>query len=182
MITLRMVLTEGAVVGVFLVGILVSRRFGRRWHATEIITMYVLGLLFEVLTAYMWKYHYIFLTYPIDIDGDISVLFPLGWAGMIMVTTTLAEVLWVSIGTKKWWSRHLVLMVVWLVIGDLAETTFYQIGMIEYVHNERTEVNFVLGQLPGLPPTMVLLFYGLAQPLFSQYFLWMERGLARRAR
>lgn len=176
-IPLRSILTEGAVLAVFFVGIIVSRRFNRRWTGGELVVMYFIGLLFEVMTSYMWQYHHIFLILPTPIDSDISVLFPLGWAGMLMITTTLAEAMWARWKVARWWSRHLVLMAVWLVVGDVAETAFYNIGMIEYVREPRTEINFVLGQLPGLPPTLVLATYPIIQPLGSIFLRWLERGL-----
>jgi len=181
-ISTRAVLTECGVLGLFIIGLLLSYRYKRWWHPTEIIAMYSLGLLFEVLTAYMWIYHNIIFVFPFEIDHDISVFFPLGWAGMIIIATTLTETLWTAIGVRKWWSRHVWLSAVWLVFGGLTEITFHKIGMIEYVRDERTGVNFLLGQMPGMPPTMVLLFYGILPPLISQYFRWAERGLARRPR
>lgn len=142
--------------------------------------MYALGLLFELLTAHMWTYHHIFLLLPTRIDHDISVLFPLGWAGLIMTATPVAESLW-----KRWRlngpiQRHLVLMAAWLLIGDLSETTFYRAGMIEYVNDSSTAANFCLGQWPGLPPTMVLVGYGLLQPFVTHYFRWLERDIGGR--
>ena len=92
MITGAAVFNEGSVLAVFLIGLLVSIKLKRRWHITEIITMYALGLLFEILTSHMWIYHNIFLVFPFA--EDISVTFPLGWAGMIMTATTMAETLW----------------------------------------------------------------------------------------
>lgn len=180
MITGRTLLTEGGVLGVFVIGLLVSRRLKRRWHATEIITMYALGLLFEVLTSSMWNYHNIFLVFPFHFDSDISILFPLGWAGLIMVATPVAEHAWRRWKVKSWLTRGLLLTAIWLAIGSISETTFYNAGMIEYVRTTETGVLYLLGQLPGLPPTMVLLGYGLLPPLISVYFQWMERGLARQ--
>ena len=40
------------------------------------------------------------------------------------------------------------------------------------------EVNFILGQFPGLPPNMVLLGYGLLQPFVTYFLQWLEKGLA----
>ncbi len=177
-----MVLTECAVLGVFVIGLLVSRHFKRRWHVTEIMTMYALGLLLEVLTAHMWTYHNVFLLFDFRVAHDISVLFPLGWAGLIMIATPIAESAWRRWNVGSWWSRHLVLVVVWLMVGDTSETIFYNLGMIEYVRNDATEMNFLLGQLPRLPPTMILLVgFGVLLPLVSHFFRWMERSLVRRA-
>ena len=181
MIPLRSLLTEAGVLGVFAIGLYVSRAYKRRWHPSEIVTMYALGLLFEVLTSYMWDYHHIFLVYGFHIDHDISVLFPLGWAGLIMTVTPLAEHCWRRCRITSWWARHLVLMGVWLVVGDISETTFYNVGMIEYVRSDSTEMFFVLGQLPYFPPTMILVGYSLLHPFVTYFFQWMERGLARSA-
>src|SRR5689334_8304475 len=150
MIDARAVLTEGAVLGVFGAGLAVSRLLHRPWRVAEILTMYVVGLLFEVLTCYMWRYHHLFLLLPWPLDDDISILLPLGWAGMIMTATPIAERLWRSWRARSGLERHLVLAAVWLVTGVAAETAFYRIGMIEYVRDPRTEVNFLLGQAPGL--------------------------------
>src|SRR5690348_9629756 len=129
MIDLRSVLTEGGVLLVFLIGVVVSRALGRRWHPSEIFTMYALGLLFEILTAHMWNYHHIFLIFPTRIDNDISILFPFGWAGLIMTATAIAERVWALTDMRNLLGRHLLLAGIWLAIGDLAETTFYNIGM-----------------------------------------------------
>jgi len=181
MITGRMLLTECGVLGVFVGGLLVSRCFKRRWHATEIITMYAFGLLFELLTADLWNYHNIFLVFPFRVDRDISVLFPLGWSGLIMTATPIAEYSWRRWKVNSWWARYLLIVIVWLVIGGISETTFYNVGMIGYVHNESTRVSFILGQLPYLPPTMILAGYGLIPPLVSYFFRWMENGVVRHA-
>ena len=68
------VFTESSVLALFLIGLLVSIKLKRRWHVTEIISMYALGLLFEILTSHMWIYHNIFLIFPFS--EDISVTFP----------------------------------------------------------------------------------------------------------
>jgi len=175
----RAVATEGAVLGVFGIGWLVSRALRRPWRAAEVLTMYMVGMLFEVLTCFMWQYHHIFLVLPWPLDNDISILFPLGWAGMIMTATPVAERLAARWRARSGLARHLVLAGVWLVIGAAAETTFYRIGMIEYIRDARTEVNFLLGQAPGLPPTLVLLCYGITQPFFSRYLQWLERAPRR---
>ncbi len=172
--------TEAGVLCVFLLGLGISRLFRRRWHPTEIMTMYALGLLFEVLTAYMWEYHNIILVFPFLIADDISATFPLGWAGLIMTVTSLVERLWGRWRIKGWWRRHLILMSAWLVIGDVTETIFHNAGMFEYVRDEHTRINFVLGQFKPLPPTVVLLGYGFLQPFVTWFFLWMERGLSAR--
>ena len=183
MIPLRSLLTEGAVLGVFLAGLGVSRALRRPWTGGEVAVMYVVGLMFEVLTCYMWKYHHIFLILPTPLDDDISALFPLGWAGLLMATTSLAEAAWARWRGSGWWARHLILMGVWLLIGDLSETTFAGIGMIEYVRQPNTEINFALGRLPGLPPTMILVTYPVFMPWGSHFIRWLERGLrpAKRA-
>ncbi len=180
LITPRSILTELGVLGVFLIGVLVSRKLKRRWHPTEVAVMYSLGLLFEVLTCHMWHYHYIFLIYPLYIANDISVVFPLGWAGLIMTATPIAEKIWKKARVKLWIMRHLILMGTWLIVGDTAETIFCNIGMIEYINNEATKVNFLLGQAPYLPPTVVLVGYGLLQPFVSWFLRWMELGLSER--
>ena len=141
--------------------------------------MYVMGLLFEIFTSHMWTYNHIFIVIPVPGAKDISALFPLGWAGWIMVTTTVTQVLWKLLRAERWWVRHLVLMGVWFVVGGAAETTFYRIGMFEYVNDASTRINFLLGQWGGLPPTMILLGYGGLPPLVSQFFLWMERRMTK---
>jgi hypothetical protein len=182
MIPWRTVGTEAAVLAVFAFGLAVSRRLRRPWAAPELVLMYALGLLFEVLTAPMWRYHWIALRLPFWGDGDISAAFPLGWTGWILAATAIAERWWRAAGFVRWWTRHLALMAVWLVLGGAGETFFYRIGMIEYVATGPGRVNFVLGQAEGLPPTAVLLGYGGLPPLVSQLFRWLERALARRSR
>jgi hypothetical protein len=179
-VTPRALATEAGVLGVFLLGALVSRSLRRRWHGSEIATMYALGLLFEVLTAHMWTYHHIFLVFPFAVDRDISILFPLGWAGLIMTATPLAERVWERRRLTGRAARHLALAAVWLAVGGASEIAFYTAGMIEYVRTDATRVNFALGQLPHLPPTLVLLGYGLLQPFASHFFHWMEKGLRTR--
>ncbi len=176
MITTAMVLTEMGVLGVFLVGIVTSRVLRRRWHPSEILVMYALGLLFEMLTAHFWEYQDIFLVFPFE--QDISVLFPLGWAGLIMTATSFAEHLWARFGVQSRLRRHLLLMACWLVVGNTAEIIFYNAGMIEYLRGPRSEINFILGQVPYLPPFMVLVGYGMGQPFVSHFFRWMEGGLS----
>lgn len=179
---LRSLATECAVLGVFALGLLVSRRLGRRWSPMELVLMYAVGLLFEVLTAFMWRYHHIAFRLPSRVDDDLSIFFPLGWAGMITGATAVAEWVWRRWRIRGWWRRHAVLMGVWLVFGDTAETIFHRIGMIEYVREPSTEINFLLGQIPGLPPTMILLCYGLVQPFVSKLFQRLERDLGRGGR
>ena len=176
MVSGKEVFTESSVLAVFLVGLLVSAKLKRRWHTTEIITMYALGLLFEVLTAHMWIYHNIFLVFPFS--EDISVTFPLGWAGFVMTSTSIAETLWRRFEIETWWMKHVVLSASWLAVGGIAETVYYNGGLFDYVRDESAEIIFLLGQLEPLPPTVVLVVYGLCMPIVSQYFLWMERGLA----
>src|SRR6185436_11634639 len=118
-----------------------------------------------------------FLLIPTPLDDDISALFPLGWAGLLMMTTSLAEAGWARWKVTRWWGRHLLLMTVWWVIGDLSETTFAGIGMIEYVRQPNTELNFLLGRISGLPPTMILVSYPVFMPLGSHFIRWLERGL-----
>ena len=89
MITTRMILTECGVLAVFFLGLWVSHWLGRRWHATEMVAMYALGLLFELLTAHLWMYHNVFLVFRFEVAGDISILFPLGWAGLVMTSSLL---------------------------------------------------------------------------------------------
>jgi len=179
MISWHAIRNEAGVLAVFLAGLLVAARCRRRWTMPEMIVMYALGLLFELLSAHMWNYHDILLILPTQIDNDVSVLFPFGWAGLIMIATSTTEALWRRWRMTSWWKRHAVLVVVWLVVGDLVETTFYRIGMIEYVNDESTKANFSLGQVPGLPPTMILVGYGMLQPFASHYMRWLERGLER---
>ena len=183
MINIRALFFKAAILAVFALGLLVARLFRRRWAASEISVMYVLGLLFEIVTGYMWNYHDIFIhfgsVFPAYFGGDISLLFPLGWAGWIMTCTTLAEEIWKRRAIRSWWARHLVLAAVWLIVGSAGETAFYRMGMIEYVRNDMTRVNFLLGQVPGLPPTMILVGYGILQPFFSHYFRWLESDMAR---
>lgn len=176
MIPLRSLLTEAGVACVFLSGLVVSRRLNRTWTGGELVVMYLIGLLFEVMTCYMWQYHHIVLIIPTPLDNDISALFPLGWAGLLMATTSLAEAVWARWRLVRWWSRHLVLMGLWLVVGDCSETIFAGIGMIEYIRDPRTETNFLLGRIPGLPPTMILATYPVFMPLGSQFIRWLERG------
>ena len=178
----RSVGTELAVLGVFATGLLISRRLGRRWSGMELLMMYFVGLLFEVLTAYIWRYHHIMFLLPSKVDDDLSIFFPLGWAGLITAATSTAEWLWRRWNVRGWWARHGVLTVVWLACGDTAETIFYRIGMIEYVRDPSTGVNFLLGQVSGLPPTMILLGYGVLQPFASRMFQRLERDLARGSR
>jgi hypothetical protein len=179
----RAILVKAAILAVFAAGLLVARAYRRRWPPAEIAVMYLVGLLFEIVTGYMWNYHYIFIRYPsflpVNLGGDISLLLPLGWAGWIMICTTLAEEIWDRYRLLSTWSRHLALSAVWLVIGAAGETLFYRMGMIEYVRNDATRVNFLLGQAPGLPPTMILVGYGLLQPFFSHYFRWLETSLCQ---
>ena len=178
MITGTAVFNEGSVLAVFLIGLLVSIKLKRRWPITEIITMYALGLLFEILTSHMWIYPNIFLVFPFA--EDISVIFPLGWAGMIMTATTMAETLWRKFEIRTWWMKHVVLMLSWWVVGDIAETILYNTGLFDYARDASTELTFILGQVEPLPPTMILVGYGLLQPIVSYYFLWMEKGLAEK--
>jgi len=176
-ISLRSVLTEAAVFSVFLVGAGVSRWFKRRWTGGEIMVMYFMGLLFEVMSSYMWHYHYLFLLLPTPVAPDISVLQPLAWGGLIMTATPLAESAWSRWKVTRWWKRHLILMGIWLLVGGVAETVFYDIGMTEYVRQPNTEYNFIFGQLPGFPPTLILAAYPLVQPLGTVFLRWLERGL-----
>ncbi len=177
MIPWRALGTEAAVLGVFLTGLLISRRLGRRWSGMELLLMYFVGLMFELYTAYMWHYHHILFLLPSQVDSDLSVLFPLGWAGLITGATAIAETLWRRWKVRGWWRQHAVLMLTWLAYGDVVETIFYRIGMIEYVRTPSTEVNFLLGQAPGLPPTMILIGYGLLQPFATRMFQRLERDL-----
>lgn len=170
------VFTESSVLAVFLIGLLVSIKLKRRWHVTEIICMYALGLLFEVLTSHMWDYHNIFLVFPFS--EDISVTFPLGWAGFVMAATSIAETLWRKYEIKTWWMQYIVLSGSWFVVGGTAETAYHNGGLFDYVRDGSTEIIFHLGQLEPLPPTVVLVVYGLCMPLVSCYFLWLEEGLA----
>lgn len=170
------VFTESSVLAVFLIGLLVSIKLKRRWHTTEIICMYALGLLFEVLTSHMWIYHNIFLIFPFS--EDISVTFPLGWAGFVMTATTIAETLWRKFEIKTWWMKHVVLSVSWLLVGGIAETIFYNGGLFDYARDASTGSIFILGQVEPLPPTVVLVVYGLLLPIVSYYFLWLEKGLS----
>jgi hypothetical protein len=179
MITVRACLTEAGVLGVFLLGLLVSRSLGRRWHVTEIAMMYVIGLLFEILTAYWWTYRNIFILLPIPINRDISALFPLGWAGLNLISASIAERFWDMHDIKTWWKRHGVLMAVWLIVGSISEATFNAAGMMEYV--DRPTRRLLLGQLPNLPPTIYMVGYAFLPPVITQFFRWMERGLARTA-
>lgn len=180
----RAVLNESLVLGVFALGLVLAARGRRRWRWTEIVVMYLMGLLFEVLTAHLWRYHDLLLVLPGPIDDDLSVLLPLGWAGWIMTTHAIAVRLWERWRIRSAWTRHLVLMGVWLVIGSAAETLFYRIGMIEYVHAESGGMLFVLGQIPGLPPTNVLLGYAGIPPVAVQFMraLAASPGPGARAR
>lgn len=171
------ILTEGVVLGVFFLGLYVSRKLERRWHPSEIVTMYCIGLSFEVLTAYMWQYRNISLLLSFPDTSDIAILFPLGWAGLIMTATSIVEYAWRRWNIKVWWKKHLVLMATWLVVGGSREIFFYNFGMIEYINNEYTQVNFLLGQVSYLPPFMILIGYSVLQPFISYFFQWMERGL-----
>jgi len=168
---------EGGVFCVFIIGVLVSRLLGRRWHPAEVVFIYVLGLLFEVLTSYMWEYHHILVKLPLAVAGDISALFPLGWAGLVMMATALAERVWGRYRIGAWWARHLVLVVAWLVVGDTSETLFYNAGLFSYVRDERTAFIFAWGQAEPFPPTFILLGYGILLPFVSHYLRWLERGL-----
>jgi hypothetical protein len=178
----RSLATEAAVLGVFAAGLLVSKTLRRRWSPMEIVLMYAVGLLFEILTAFMWRYHHILFVLPSRVDDDLSIFFPLGWAGMITGATAVGERLADRWRVRGAWGRHGVLALAWLVIGDLAETTFHRIGMIEYVRSPDTEFNFWLGRVPGLPPTMILLGYGIFQPFASRLFQRLERDLRGGAR
>lgn len=182
MIPLRSLATELAVLGVFAIGLLLSRRLGRRWSPMEILLMYGIGLLFEILTAHMWRYHHIAFLLPSRVDDDLSIFFPLGWAGLITGATSIAEALWRRWRVRGWFRQQAVLVVTWLLYGDIIETIFYRIGMIEYVRDPSTEVNFLLGQVPGLPPTMILIGYGLLQPFATRMFQRLERDLGSRSR
>jgi hypothetical protein len=172
---------KAAILAVFAASLLVARIFRRHWPPAEISVMYLLGLMFEIATGYMWNYHHLFIrfpsVFPAYFGGDISVLLPFGWAGWIMICTTLAEEIWDRWRVRRLFARHLILAAVWLIIGSAGETLFYRIGMIEYVKNDMTRVNFLLGQVPGLPPTMILAGYGLLMPFFSHYFRWLERSM-----
>ncbi|MFA6030348.1 MAG: hypothetical protein WC969_10880 [Elusimicrobiota bacterium] len=175
MIPLRSALTEAAVLAVFLGGIAVSRALKRRWSAPEVVLMCSIGLLFELLTAHWWNYRNIFILIPTPIDDDISALFPLGWAGLMMIATPVAERLRERWGLARWWQGHLVMMGVWLVVGSISEATFNAIGMIEYV--DRPQLRLLLGQLPGLPPTIYMVGYAFLPALIAQIFRWLERSL-----
>ena len=76
--------------------------------------------------------------------------------------------------------KHVVLSVSWLAVGGIAETIYYNGGLFDYVRDASTEIIFLLGQLEPLPPTVILVVYGLCMPIVSCYFLWMEKGLAER--
>jgi len=182
MLTGRALLNESLVLGVFVLGLAVAARSRRRWRWPDIVVMYLMGLLFELLTAHMWRYHDIFLILPSSIDDDLSVLFPLGWAGWIMTTDAVAGRLADRGRIRSWWARHLVLMGVWLVIGDAAETLFYRIGMIEYIRDEATRVNYLLGQIPGLPPTVILAGYAVVPPLAVQFMRALSATAPRAGR
>lgn len=175
MITLRMLMTEAAVLAVFPLGLFLARRLGRGWHLSEIVILYGVGLLFEILTAHMWTYHHVFLVLPTPIDSDISLLFPLGWVGFVLTATALAEYFWKKFKAQRWWVRHGILMLTWLPVGLIGEIIFYRIGMIEYIDPRR----LILGQLPFLPPTLYLIGYAITPPFFSQFLLWLERDLSQ---
>lgn len=179
MISARSVLTEAAVAGVFAFGLVVSRRLGRRWTWAEVCVMVLMGLLFELVTARMWTYHHVFILLPTFIDSDISALFPVGWAGLVMAATSCAERAWARKGVVHPLGRHLVLMLCWLAFGAVTEAVFYRIGMIEYVDIPGRRL--LLGQLPGLPPTVYMAGYSIIPPAFSQFLLWLERGLRPQA-
>lgn len=174
MIDLRSVLTEAAVLGVFVCGVAVSRTLKRRWTVPEIVLMCAIGLLFELLTAHWWNYRHIFLLIPTPIDSDISALFPLGWAGLMMIATPAAERLRERWDLKPWWQGHLVMMGAWLVVGSISEATFNAIGMIEYI--DGPELRLLFGQLPGLPPTIYMIGYAFLPALIAQLFRWLERS------
>jgi len=174
---LKPVLIELGVLGVFLTGLVLSRMLKRRWHPSEIIIMYVFGFLFEVLTAHMWSYLNVFLTFSFTVAKHISILSPLGWAGLVMGTTAIAERLWKRFRIRNRVARHCVLMMAWLLLGGGFEITFYNVGMFEYIRSQSTQVNFVLGQLPHMPPNMVFLGYFLIMPFISQYFRWLEDSI-----
>ena len=175
--TARALFNECAVLAGFLLSLAVAFRWQRRWAVTEIILMYAIGLLFELLTCFLWQYHDIAFVIPTPIDNDISALFPLGWAGWVILTTTLAEVLWRRWSIASWWARHLVLMALWLAVGDVAETFYYRRGMIEYLQTPHASLLYAWGQVPGLPPTLVLLGYAQLPPLVSQLFRRLEQAL-----
>lgn len=179
-VTLRAIATEAGVFGVFLVGLLISRALRRRWHPAEVAVMYLAGLLFELLTAHFWTYHHIFLVLPTRVDLDISIIFPLGWAGFVMAVTAVTEEGWRRWRMRRIWARAAWMALVSLTVGDAFETFFYRIGMIEYVRSEETRVAFILGQLPGLPPSMILSNYAIVLPCFVLFFRWLERGLGGR--
>ncbi len=141
MITPQALMTEAGVLAILICGFLASRALGRRWHFTEVMIMYTLGLLFEILTSHMWRYHNIFLLLPLLCAEDISILFPLAWAGLVMTATAMAEYIWRR-HTVTRMGRHAIMMLVWFLIGNIFETLFYNVGVIEYVRDEHTAINF----------------------------------------
>jgi len=176
--TPRAVLSESAILGVFFLGLFLSRWLGGRRHPSELVLLFAVGLLFEILTAHLWTYHHVFLVLPTPIDSDISVMLPLGWTGLVLFSTAAAERVWARWGLSRWWAKHGVLAGIWLLCGAVGETFFYNIGVIEYIDIPARV--FILGQLKPLPPTNYLVGYALVPPLFSQFLLWLERGLRER--
>lgn len=177
--TLRSLFTEFGVLGMFGFGLAVSRACHRSWSPAVTSLMCVVGLLFELLTARFWNYHHIVFRLPNPCDADISALFPLAWAGLLMASTSLSETLARRMRLRSRLSRHAMLMAAWFVIGNLFETIFFNIGVIEYARGEHERILFMLGQAPYLPPFAVMLGYGVFPPLVSRLFMAINRPAPR---
>ena len=119
-----------------------------------IVVLYLFGMLFEILSEDLWTYNPIMnkATFMLR-DRDVSLIFGLGWIGVLSLGMMFAKVLRDHADFGLYWS----LFVGVGVIGTMTEMLYLKLGLWKYNMDQKA-LNWSLKKMPmimGVPLSVV---------------------------